>query len=65
MIAANPFTRPTLGEALDAWKKLLAERRLPTNLLWLFEENLCLEKSQRGARQFSFCLSNPVHAAAG
>ncbi|MGD0744576.1 MAG: hypothetical protein ABSA45_05430 [Verrucomicrobiota bacterium] len=56
MTAANPFTRPTLGEALDAWKKLLAERRLPTNLLWLFAENLCLEKSRAapGGLHFAF-----------
>src|ERR1035441_6447540 len=56
MTAANPFTRPPLGEALDAWKKLLAERRLPANLLWLFEENLCLEKSQvaPGGVHFAF-----------
>jgi len=54
MTVANPFTRPTLGEALDAWKKLLAERRLPTNLLWLFEENLCLEKSRVAQVGFHF-----------
>jgi len=54
MTVANPFTRPTLGEALDAWKKLLAERRLPTNLLWLFEENLCLEKSRVAQGSFHF-----------
>jgi hypothetical protein len=54
MTLANPFTRPTLGEALDAWKKLLAERRLPTNLLWLFEENLCLEKSRTAPGGFHF-----------
>ena len=56
MTVANPFTRPTLEEALDAWNKLLAERQLPTNLLWLFEENLCLEKSRvaQGAFHFAF-----------
>jgi len=52
MTVANPFTRPTLEEALDAWNKLLAGRRLPTNLLWLFEENLCLEKSPVAAGGF-------------
>ena len=46
-IAMNPSTpsnHPTLAEALDAWKKMLAERDLSTNLLWVFEENLCFEK---------------------
>src|ERR1035437_1773756 len=37
-------TRPTLDSALAAWKQLLAERGLATNLLWIFEENLCFER---------------------
>ena len=43
----NPSTspnRPTLAKAVDIWKKLLVERDLSTNLLWIFEENLCFEK---------------------
>ena len=38
------FTRPILNDALAAWKKLLAERQLATDLLWIFEENLCFER---------------------
>lgn len=38
------FTRPNLSDALVAWKKLLAERGFATDLLWIFEENLCFEK---------------------
>jgi hypothetical protein len=38
------FTRPNLADALAAWQKLLAERGFATNLLWIFEENLCFEK---------------------
>jgi hypothetical protein len=38
------FTRPNLDEALAAWKKLLAERGLASDLLWIFEENLCFER---------------------
>jgi hypothetical protein len=38
------FTRPTFDEALVAWKTLLAQRALPTDLLWVFDENLCFEK---------------------
>ena len=41
-----PFKRPSLDEALDAWKKLLAERGFATDILWIFEENLCFEKSR-------------------
>ena len=36
--------RPNLSAALDAWKKLLTEHKLATDLLWIFEENLCFEK---------------------
>ncbi|MCO5052825.1 MAG: hypothetical protein M9920_11030 [Verrucomicrobiae bacterium] len=36
--------RPKLTEALTAWKKLLAERGFATELLWIFEENLCFER---------------------
>ena len=38
------LNRPTLDAALDAWKKILEERGHATDLLWLFEENLCFEK---------------------
>ena len=38
------FARPGFQTALDAWKKLLAERKLPTDLVWIFDENLCFEK---------------------
>jgi len=54
MTDRNPITRPTLAEALEAWKKLLAERKLPTDLLWLFQENLCLEKSRGEPGGFHF-----------
>ena len=38
------ITRPPLRIALDAWKKALAERAFSTDLLWIFEENLCFER---------------------
>jgi hypothetical protein len=37
------FSRPPFTEAINAWQALLAERRLPTELVWLFDENLCFE----------------------
>ena len=49
-----PVTRPTLKESLDAWKTLLAERGFATDLVWIFEENLCFEKSHAGAAGFQF-----------
>jgi hypothetical protein len=49
-----PFKRPNLSEALDAWKKLLAERGFATDLTWIFQENLCLEKLQMQPGRFHF-----------
>ena len=36
--------RPALEGAIAAWKNVLAERGHSTNLLWIFEENLCFER---------------------
>lgn len=38
------FTRPPFKEALEAWKSLLGQRGLATELLWIFDENLCFEQ---------------------
>ncbi|HEY5915424.1 MAG TPA: hypothetical protein VJA21_32985 [Verrucomicrobiae bacterium] len=38
------ITRPTFKDALEAWKKFLQERFLPSELIWVFDENLCFEK---------------------
>jgi hypothetical protein len=46
MSSPTSFNRPKLNEALDAWKKLLAAKGLGTELRWIFEENLCFEKSR-------------------
>lgn len=46
--------RPTLNAALDAWKKLLAERGFATDIIWIFEENLCFEKLQIEPGGFHF-----------
>jgi hypothetical protein len=44
MNEAAPVTRPNLNVLLDDWRKLLAEKGHATELLWIFEENLCFEK---------------------
>jgi hypothetical protein len=49
-----PFKRPTLDQALDAWKTLLAERRFQTDITWIFEENLCFERSTAEPGGFHF-----------
>jgi hypothetical protein len=46
--------RPSLPEALAAWKQLLAERGFATDLTWIFAENLCVERSPGGPGGFHF-----------
>ena len=48
------YHRPALSEALDTWKKLLAERGFATDLTWIFQENLCFEKLQVAPGRFHF-----------
>ena len=48
------FTRPALTVAVDAWKNLLAERGFATDILWIFEENLCFENSRAEPGGFHF-----------
>lgn len=48
------MARPTLPDALDAWNKILADRGHSTDLLWIFEENLCIEPQQASPGGFHF-----------
>jgi hypothetical protein len=52
MNPVGTLNRPTLPEALDAWKKMLAERGFSPELLWIFEENLCFEKAPQAPGGF-------------
>jgi hypothetical protein len=38
------YQRPPFEDTLVAWKTLLAQRGLSTDLVWILEENLCFEK---------------------
>jgi hypothetical protein len=38
------YSRPSFEEALKAWQTVLTQRGLPSDLLWVFDENLCFEK---------------------
>ena len=51
---SNQFTRPALDEALEAWQINLAQHDLPTKLLWVFSENLCIESSRATPGSFRF-----------
>jgi len=52
MTSVGTLNRPTLPEAIDAWKRMLAERGLSSELLWIFEENLCVEKTPQSPGGF-------------
>ncbi len=52
MHQAAAFKRPPLEEALAAWKQLLAKSGFSTDLLWIFEENLCFEKAPKTPDRF-------------
>jgi len=56
MNSPETLQRPTLSEALNTWKIILAERGFATDILWIFEENLCFENSraERGGFQVGF-----------
>jgi hypothetical protein len=56
MKSAANLTRPMLSEAIEEWKKALARRDHPTDLTWIFEENLCIEpsKMEKGGFHFGF-----------
>jgi hypothetical protein len=46
--------RPTLGGALGIWNQLLTEHDFSTDILWIFQENLCIEKSRAEQGGFLF-----------
>jgi len=46
------ITRPAFEEATRAWKTLLEQRGLPSDCLWIFDENLCFEQDASAAGGF-------------
>ncbi len=54
METARSHHRPTFEDALGAFKALLKERGHPTNILWIFDENLCFEQDPKAAGGIKF-----------
>jgi hypothetical protein len=52
MANKREFNRPPFAEALAAWQGLLKQRGLPTECVWIFDENLCFEKDDSRADGF-------------
>jgi hypothetical protein len=46
------FQRPVFSVALAYWTELLKERGLPTECVWVFDENLCFEADASRAGGF-------------
>ena len=44
METTRRYQRPPFEDALVAWKALLTQRGLSTEIVWILEENLCFEK---------------------
>jgi len=44
-MSTTKFTRPALDEALETWQDCLSRHGLPAEPLWIFSENLCIERS--------------------
>lgn len=42
----SKFNRPPLTEALTVWRQCLARHQMPTDICWVFAENLCIEPSR-------------------
>jgi hypothetical protein len=41
----SDLNRPSFLDARDAWKTFLQQRGLPTEFIWIFDENLCFERN--------------------
>ena len=46
MATTRRYQRPPFEDALAVWKELLGERRLPKEIVWILDENLCFEKDR-------------------
>jgi hypothetical protein len=52
MAALPHFVRPGFDDALNEWKRILDDIKLPTELLWVFDENLCFENDPAAPDRF-------------
>jgi len=60
MAKSHTYTRPTFAEASQAWKALLQQRSLPSDLVWVFDENLCFEKDPTTAAGFRLAYQREI-----
>ncbi|MFO1488146.1 MAG: hypothetical protein U1F65_06690 [Verrucomicrobiota bacterium] len=49
------FARPSFEMAMKEWKQQLSQKRLPTEIVWIYDENLCFEKApEAGGYRLTF-----------
>jgi hypothetical protein len=55
-MSAPLYSRPPLNEVMVAWQGCLSRHDLPADTLWIFSENLCIERSANvpGSRRVGF-----------
>ncbi len=53
-MTTSKFNRPALDEALVAWGDCLSRHGLPAEPLWIFAENLCIERSRTAPGSFRY-----------
>lgn len=51
-MSTSNYNRPALDEAVNAWQSCLSRHNLPSEPLWVFTENLCLERSHTVAGSY-------------
>jgi hypothetical protein len=52
MVSERTHTRPEFSVVLEEWKALLRARHLPSDLIWIFDENLVFEPDPGRAGTF-------------
>jgi hypothetical protein len=51
-MSTNKLVRPALDEVMAVWQESLSRHGLPTEPLWIFSENLCIERSRTAPGSF-------------
>jgi hypothetical protein len=51
-MSTSKFIRPALEEAIITWQDCLSRHHLPVEPLWIFSENLCIERSRTAPGSF-------------
>jgi len=59
-MSKSEFIRPDFSEAMRAWTELLRQRGWPTDLVWIFDENLCYERRPAGVAGYNIAFQTAI-----